>query len=92
MIVGHMTALALLDIPHDASNLLRVNNRYIRLSGRVIYNVIVLCLSINKEVGPELFLGICIMLLICVSLWEWIACTENGGKIVEPKRRGEKRE
>jgi len=84
VIVLSMTAMALLDQPRDSIPL-RISNRYLRLAGRPIYAIIVLCVAIPTHIKLEIFLGICGLLLGLVTVWEYIASTELGNKIVEPK-------
>ena len=84
-IMMSMTGLALLDESLDPPGTLRLNNRYIRLSARVVYVVVILCVPIDESLGAEWFLGICSLLLGLVVTWEWTSSTVKGGGFFEPK-------
>ena len=84
-VILSMSCMALLDQSRDTGKRLRVNNRYLRLAGRPIYAVIVLCVPINNSVDPEICMTICGVLMVLLTLWEFIASTERGNAIVEPK-------
>lgn len=81
-----MTGMALLDQPKDSEQPMRVNNRYLRLAGRPIYAVIVLCIPISEAAHAETFLEISALLLALLTTWEYIASTEKGNKFIEPRR------
>lgn len=80
-----MTIIALLDKPLDPPGTLRINNRYARLSGRLVYIVIILCVPAKWEINPTLFLGIAGVLMTLVVYWEFTSSLEHGGGIFEPK-------
>lgn len=81
-----MTNLALLDESVSPPRSLRISNRYVRLCGRGVYVLIVILLPLYKDLNSEVFLGVCALLLMILSLWEWVVSTDKDGKIFEPKR------
>ena len=88
-IVFSMTGLALLDESLDPPGTLRINSRYLRLSGRAVYILVVLIIPTAKKINPEIFLGTCAILMFLLSIWEWIVSMEKGGKFVEPRQVAE---
>jgi hypothetical protein len=84
-IIFSMTGLALLDESLDPPGTLRINNRYLRLLGRGVYVLVVLLIPIYEDINTEFFLGTCALLMMLLSIWEWITSTDRGGKFVEPK-------
>lgn len=80
-----MTFQALLDKSVDPPGTLMVNNRYVRLAGRAVYVVIIMCVPITREINKVFYLGILGIPLSLVLLWEWITCLERGGGFLEPK-------
>lgn len=85
IIVLSMLGLALLDKPLDKPGTLRVDNRYVRMGGRVVYILIILCLPIKKNINPALFLGIAGAGLVLLTIYEWNSSLEVGGGFIEPK-------
>jgi hypothetical protein len=85
IIMLSMTVLALLDKSLDEPDKLKVNNRYIRLSMRAVFMVVILCIPITPHLNPQLFLGLAAMMLLIVSLWEWNVSLDRGGALIEPK-------
>ena len=83
--IASMTGLALLDEPVDRPDLLRVNNRYIRLSGRFVYILIVLLLPIKSDINAEIYLGVCSILMTFMIMWEWSSSLEKEWRWFEPK-------
>lgn len=84
--VSSMTAMALLDRPKDTEIKLRTNNRYIRLGGRLVCVIVVLCVPIAESTSPEVFLRVCALLMALLTIWEYIVSTERKNKLVEPRR------
>jgi hypothetical protein len=85
VIIVSMTAQALLCISRDPPGTLLINNRYIRLSGRLVYIIIILCVPLDPDLDKVLFLGIAGVLLSFLAYWEWVVCLERKGGLVEPK-------
>ena len=80
-----MLVLALLDQPLDKPGTLRVDNRYIRLAGRIVYIIIILCVPSTPHLSPSLFLGIAGIGVVFLTIYEWNACLERGGGFIEPR-------
>lgn len=80
-----MMILALLDTPRDPPGTLRVNNRYIRMSGRVLYAVLIIALCAAERLSEYWYLGIACTGLVWLILWEWTASMDRGGKFIEPR-------
>lgn len=86
IIVVSMTGMAFLDKPMDQPGTLLFNNRYIRLSSRALYVILILTIPLAGEnLNKYLFLGCCAVLLIFVETFEWAGSMERGGGLVEPK-------
>jgi low temperature requirement protein LtrA len=85
IIVLSTLILAILDRPLDKPGTLRVDNRYIRMGGRVAYQIFVMCLPIKKDINPALFLGLAGGGLVMLTMYEWSASLERGGSFIEPK-------
>jgi hypothetical protein len=85
VIMASMTAQALLDTSIDPPGTLLINNRYIRLSGRIVYIVVILLLPLHSDLSKFWFLGIAAVCLSLVMYWEWIVCLEKNFGLVEPK-------
>jgi hypothetical protein len=79
-----MTVIALLDKSMDEPKTLKVDNRYIRLSMRAVFVVVVQTIP-AAQIGSQLFLGMAALMLFVVSVWEWNAGLDYGGQFVEPK-------
>lgn len=79
-----LTIIALLDTSLDEPGTLKISNRYIRLSMRVVYMAVVLTLPL-AHVSATLFLGMVAMMLLVVSIWEWNVSLDRGGALIEPK-------
>ncbi|EXJ72379.1 uncharacterized protein A1O5_04883 [Cladophialophora psammophila CBS 110553] len=84
IIMLSMTALALLDKSLDEPGTLKVNNRYIRLSGRVVYIAVIVCVPATPHMDARLFLGIAAFMLLAVTVWEWNVGLDRGGALIEP--------
>ncbi len=85
IIIFSMTGLALLDKSLDEPGSLRINNRYIRLGGRLVYIVVILCVPATRNIDALLFLGIAGLMLVVVTSWEWAVCMDRGSAFVEPE-------
>lgn len=85
IVVLSMLVLALLEKPLDKPGTLKIDNRYIRMAGRVIYIVLVLCLPIKSHINPALFLGLAGAGLVVMTGWEWNSSLEKGGSFIEPR-------
>ena len=85
LLILSMTGLALLDESVSPPKSLRVSNRYVRLSGRLVYICIAMLVPLCKDLNSEVYLAVCALLLMALSLWEWIVSTDKDGKIFEPK-------
>lgn len=85
IIMLSMIILALLDQPLDKPGTLRVDNRWIRLSGRMIYIIIIMMLPLYHDLDSELFLGVASGLFVALTMWEWNASLEKGGGFIEPR-------
>jgi len=85
VIVASMTMQALLDIPRDPPGALLINNRYIRLSGRLVFILIILLVPLHPDLNKVWFLGIAGIGLSLVMYWEWVVCLEKKGGFIEPK-------
>ena len=85
IIIFSMLVLALLDTPLDKPGTLRVDNRYIRLAGRVFYIIVILCVPATPSIGVQLFLGIAGCMLVLLMLYEWNTCLEKEGGFIEPR-------
>ena len=79
-------SLALLDRPLDKPGTLRLSNRYVRLSGRAVYSLIVVLIPLQNNLKPGLFLGTCSLLLMALSVFEFVVSAQKGGAIFESKR------
>ncbi|OAP61237.1 hypothetical protein AYL99_03438 [Fonsecaea erecta] len=84
IIMLSMTALALLDKSLDEPATLKINNRYIRLSGRAVFIVVIVCVPATPNIGAGLFLGIAACMLLGVTVWEWNVGLDRGGALIEP--------
>ncbi|KIW27391.1 uncharacterized protein PV07_07132 [Cladophialophora immunda] len=84
VIMLSLTALALLDTSLDEPATLKINNRYIRLAGRVVYIIVVVCVPATPHIDARLFLGIAAATLLGVTVWEWNVGLDRGGALVEP--------
>ena len=82
-----LTIIALLDKSLDEPGTLKITNRYIRLSMRMVFMIVVLCMPI-AHVGTQLFLGMTAMMLLVVGIWEWNVSLDQGGALIEPKGLG----
>jgi hypothetical protein len=85
IIVLSMTFQALADKPLDPPGTLVVNNRYVRLSSRMIYIIVVMLAPLKADLTVALFLGIAGVGLSLILWWEWIVSLEQPAKILEPK-------
>jgi hypothetical protein len=85
VIMTSMTTQALLCISCDPPGTLLINNRYVRLSGRLVYIVIILCVPLHPDLNKVVFLGTAGVLLSILVLWEWVVCLEKKGGLIEPK-------
>lgn len=85
VVIMSMLALAFLDLPLDNPGTLRIDNRYIRMGGRVVYVTLIMCLPIKTNINPAVFLGIAGAGLVILTTWEWNSSLEKGGGFVEPK-------
>ncbi|KAF2095829.1 hypothetical protein NA57DRAFT_58899 [Rhizodiscina lignyota] len=85
IILISMTCLALLDKSLDPPGTLRVNNRYVRLSGRIVYVVVILTVPIKKDLSMDLYLGIAGVMMSFLTSWEWVVSLEKGGSFFEPR-------
>jgi ABC-type Fe3+-siderophore transport system permease subunit len=85
VIMISMTIQALLDTSVDPPGTLLVNNRYVRLSGRIVYVVVILLLPIHPNLDKDWFLGITAVLMSFVMCFEWIVCLERNAGMFEPK-------
>lgn len=79
------TILALLDKPLDPPKTLLVNNRYARLSGRLIYSMVILTVPATKHLSVDLYLGIASIMMSFLIAAEWIMSLERGGGLLEPR-------
>lgn len=84
IIIFSMTCLALLDKSLDEPDILRINNRYIRIGGRLVYIIVILSVPTTRHINPLLFLGIAGLMLSVVTSWEWAVCMDRGSAFVEP--------
>lgn len=89
VIILSMTVLALLDESLDRPGTLRINNRLGRLSGRLVYVLIIILVPLYEGLNPQIFLGVCSLLLVLLSLWEWVVSTDKDGFLFEPRRSAE---
>jgi hypothetical protein len=85
LIVLSMTIQALADKPLDPPGTLLVNNRYLRLSSRFLYILVVMLVPLTPDLSVTLFLGIAAVGLSLIIWWEWIVSLEQPAKILEPK-------
>jgi hypothetical protein len=85
LIILSMTFQALADKPLDPPGTLIVNNRYIRLSSRVLYIIVIMTIPIKADITVNLFLGIAGVGLSMILWWEWIVSLEQPAKLLEPK-------
>jgi low temperature requirement protein LtrA len=85
IVVLSMLALAFLDIPLDKPGTLRIDNRYIRMGGRVVYITIIMCVPIKTNIDPAVFLAVAAAGLVALTMWEWNSSLEKGGGFIEPK-------
>jgi hypothetical protein len=83
--ISSMTFQALLDKSMDPPGTLMMNNRYVRLAGRTVYIIIIMCIPTIGHIDKVLFLGIISILLSFVIHWEWVGALEKGGGFLEPK-------
>lgn len=79
------TILAFSDKPLDEPDTLKINNRYARLGMRVIFMAVILALPAKSNLDPELFLGMAVLMLLVVGIWEWNVSLERDGGLIEPK-------
>ncbi|KIX96841.1 uncharacterized protein Z520_07561 [Fonsecaea multimorphosa CBS 102226] len=84
VIMLSMTALALLDKSLDEPATLKINNRYIRLAGRIVYIIVIPCVPAAHNIDADLFLGIAAFMLLGVTVWEWNVGLDKGGALIEP--------
>jgi low temperature requirement protein LtrA len=85
IIIFSMTGLALLDKSLDEPGSLRINNRYIRLGGRLVYIIVILSVPATTNIDARLFLGIAALMLVVVTSWEWVVCMDRGSAFIEPE-------
>ena len=85
VIMLDLTILALLDTPLDEPGTLKIDNRYIRLSMRAVFMVVVLCVPMAPHLKAQVFLAIAGVMLLVVGLWEWNVSLDKGGALIEPK-------
>ncbi|KAJ9611531.1 hypothetical protein H2200_004715 [Cladophialophora chaetospira] len=79
-----LTIIALMDKSLDEPGTLKIDNRYIRLSMRIVFMVATLCIPL-AHVSSQLFLGMVAMMLFVVGVWEWNVSLDRGGALIEPK-------
>jgi len=80
-----MTFLALLNRPLDRPGTLVVNNRYLRVTPRVLIAVILICAPLHNALKPQSLMAIALSLLWLLTHWEWYSGMERGWKFIEPK-------
>jgi hypothetical protein len=85
LIIFSMTIQALADKPLDPPGTLLVNHRYLRLSSRFLYILVVMLVPLTPNLSVTLFLGIAGVGLSLILWWEWIVSLEQPAKILEPK-------
>lgn len=85
LIVLSMTFQALADKPLDPPGTLVVNNRYVRLSSRIIYILVVMLVPLKGDLEVTNFLAIASVGLSMILGWEWVVSLEQPAKILEPK-------
>jgi hypothetical protein len=85
IIITNMTGIALLDQPMDESGTLLISNRYIRLSSRAVYAVIMLCLPMKRDISFREFQVLVTNLLLFVLCFEWVASMDREWGFLEPK-------
>jgi hypothetical protein len=85
LIIFSMTLQALADKPLDPPGTLLVNNRYLRLSSRILYIIVILLVPIKADISVSLFMGIAGVGLSMIIWWEWIVSLEQPARVLEPK-------
>jgi ABC-type Fe3+-siderophore transport system permease subunit len=85
LIIFSMTLQALADKPLDPPGTLLVNSRYLRLSSRIVYIIVILLVPIKADISVSLFMGIAGVGLSMIIWWEWIVSLEQPARLLEPK-------
>jgi hypothetical protein len=85
VIMTSITAQALLDTSIDPPGTLLINNRYIRLSGRMLFVLVILLIPLHPDLDKIWFLGITGVLMSSVVYWEWTVSLEKNAGLFEPK-------
>jgi hypothetical protein len=80
-----LTCQALLNKSLDEPGTLKMDNRYVRLSMRAMFIVVVACLPLTPNIDTHVFLGVVSGLLLIVSIWEWNLSLERNGALIEPR-------
>jgi hypothetical protein len=74
-----------MDISLDPPGTLLVNNRYVRLSARVVYVIVILTVPITPDLHRNVFLAVAGAGLSLLMYWEWVVCLEKKSGLIEPK-------
>ena len=82
-VVTCQTLLALLSRSLDRPGTMKIDNRYIRLSARLIVVAVTMFLPLVRHMVGSVMLAILLALLTGCVLWEGIVCLDKNGTIIE---------
>jgi hypothetical protein len=82
------TAITLLHESLDPPGTMKISSRYLRLAPRGLFVLIVVCMPISPHIGPALAVGMSALMISLLTIWEWVAGLDKGGKYIEPRRGG----
>lgn len=77
------TLIAILSKSLDGQQVVKVNNRYLRLLLRVLAFVVIVCLPIEKQMEGSLYILIVMLGTLVVLVWEFTAGFDYGGGFLE---------
>lgn len=77
------TLIAILSKSLDGQQVMKVNNRYLRLLPRGLAIVVIVCLPIEKKMEASLYILIVMLVTLVVLVWEFTAGLDYGGGFLE---------
>lgn len=86
VIMLSMTVCALLTKSLDKPKTLRVGNRWVRLAPRMAATLVLATIWLHHFESPSAVLGLLLLIIWFVGLWEYFAGMEKDAKFFEPKR------
>lgn len=81
--VSCMTLLTVLSHSLDRPGTKKIDNRFMRMAGRLGVVVLALCLPVKESMSGSTMIGIDLAALGTCSIWEWAAAVDKDGGFIE---------